>query len=605
MTLLVVLLGLALAGLTYLRLERLGRRAWVPMLCRAVAWISLGLLLLNLSCPARGTPLRPLVLLDASLSLGAAGGRWQEARDSARHIGEVRTFGDERLTSDSVPTRGRSLLAPALVAASVANRDITVVTDGEIDDRQDIPADILARSSVRIFPRAQHPDLAITRVSGPSQVSSSDSIPLEVTVESSGGRVRDSITVEVVAGSRRLAARVVRLTGANAGRVRLVLRPAALPKGDHLLVVRLVSSNDAEPRTDARLHLVTVAATPGVVLLAAPADWDSRFLYKTVREVSQLPVQGYVRVEGDRWRSVDDLRPVPLQQVRSAARQADLLILKGGVANFAKGSSARGVWSWPSGETGETQIQGDWYLSASDASPLSGAFIGQPVDSFPPAVQLTPTEPAPGEWVALYAQSGRRGPLRPAVIGGQEGRIRRVRVLSDGLWRWVFRGGSGEQSYRSWVAATVSWLLGAADTTRGVARPIQAVVPNGRPLLFQWVAPGIPVPQAISWSGTAGTPTLVHSPDADSLHFDGSGRATVWLPAGEYRYRLRGGGAGTVAVEQYSDEFIPKPITLPPHIGRGSRSTARTWARDWIWLFGVCVLALSGEWFSRRRLGLR
>ena len=64
---------------------------------------------------------------------------------------------------------------------------------------------------------------------------------------------------------------------------------------------------DAEPRTDARLHLVTVAPTPGVVLLAAPADWDSRFLYRTLRDVAQLPVRGFVRIEGDRWRSMADL----------------------------------------------------------------------------------------------------------------------------------------------------------------------------------------------------------------------------------------------------------------------------------------------------------
>ena len=53
-----------------------------------------------------------------------------------------------------------------------------------------------------------------------------------------------------------------------------------------------------------RLHIVTVAPTPGVVLLAGPADWDSRFLYRTLREVAQLPVRGFVRIEptaGGRW----------------------------------------------------------------------------------------------------------------------------------------------------------------------------------------------------------------------------------------------------------------------------------------------------------------
>src|SRR4051812_15897983 len=121
-----------------------------------------------------------------------------------------------------------------------------------------------------------------------------------------------------------------------------------------------------------RLHLVTVTATPGVVFLAAPADWDSRFLYRVLRDVSQLPLRGYLRLEGDRWRSMADLRPVATEQVRRAARRADLLILKGGVGNFAGSSLARGVWSWPSGEGGESRLPGDWYLSAADASPLAG-----------------------------------------------------------------------------------------------------------------------------------------------------------------------------------------------------------------------------------------
>jgi hypothetical protein len=80
---LVVLLAIAGAALTYLGLERLGRRALVPMAARAVAWAALGLLLLNVSCPVAGAPRRPIVLLDASLSMTAAGGGWARARPAA------------------------------------------------------------------------------------------------------------------------------------------------------------------------------------------------------------------------------------------------------------------------------------------------------------------------------------------------------------------------------------------------------------------------------------------------------------------------------------------------------------------------------------------
>ena len=214
-------------------------------------------------------------------------------------------------------------------------------------------------------------------------------------------------------------------------------------------------------------------------------------------------------------------------------------------------------------------------------------------------------EAGPRDWVGLYAQLGRRGPQRPAVLGRQEGRVRRVTVAADGLWRWAFRGGSSEQSYRSWVAATASWLLGGADSARGLARPVQPVVLNGRPVLFEWVGSGSPVPQGVTWSTMAEPVSAAAGQQPDTLHFDGEGRATEWLPPGEYRYRLGRGGSGTVAVEQYSDELLPRAVTLTPHAGRVQRATSRTAARDWLWLFGLCVLALSGEWLARRRLGLR
>jgi hypothetical protein len=102
----------------------------------------------------------------------------------------------------------------------------------------------------------------------------------------------------------------------------------------------------------------------------------------------------------------------------------------------------------------------------------------------------------------------------------------------------------------------------------------------------------------VAWSG-------VGAPPADTLRFDGSGRATVWLPPGEYRYRLSGGGGGTVAVEEYSEELLPRPVTLRDHAARARAPSSRRAARDWLWLFGLCVLGLAGEWIARRRLGLR
>jgi hypothetical protein len=117
-------------------------------------------------------------------------------------------------------------------------------------------------------------------------------------------------------------------------------------------------------------------------------------------------------------------------------------------------------------------------------------------------------------------------------------------------------------------------------------------------VIFEWIGPGAPAPLAVAWSGTT-------AQRADTLRFDGSGRANVWLAPGEYRYRLAGGGGGTVAVEQYSEELLPHRVTLVARSPRMAQPAGRSAARDWLWLFGVCLAALSGEWLARRRLGLR
>jgi hypothetical protein len=510
----------------------------------------------------------------------------------------VRLFGDERSGADTIPDRGRSLLAPALLAASAADRPVIVVTDGELEDARDVPPDLLARTSVRVFPRAPQPDVAITGVKGPSRITSGDSLVLEADVQTVGAPAADSAVVALEDGARRLARRTIRLGAARAGRVRLGASSAGLAPGDHMLQVVLVDQHDAEPRTDRRLHLLSIVPTPGIVVLAGPTDWDTRFLYRALKDVAQLPVRGYARIEAERWRSLQDLAVVGADQVRQAARRADVVVLKGNVGGITEGAQARGVWRWPSGETTDgTPTPGDWYLMSAGASPVAEAFAGFPVDSFPPAMQLIELRNPPADWIALSAQDGRRGPQWPAVVGRDLGRTREVTVLADGLWRWAFRGGSSEQSYRAWVAATLSWLLAGVDSAQGVARPLRAVVPNGRPVVFEWIGPGAARPVPVQWTGgRAGT---------DTLRFDGAGRAAVWLPPGEYRYKLAPGGAGTVAVEQYSEELLPRPVTVTSHEARAAPASATRSAREWPWLFALAVVGLAGEWVARRRLGLR
>jgi hypothetical protein len=172
-----------------------------------------------------------------------------------------------------------------------------------------------------------------------------------------------------------------------------------------------------------------------------------------------------------------------------------------------------------------------------------------------------------------------------------------VVTAADGLWRWSFRGGSSEQAYRGLVAATVSWLLAAADSTTAPARLVRAVAQQGRPLVFEWNGAGAPQALPVSWSGTAS--------GGDSLRFDGAGRAELRLGPGTYRYRLAGAHEGVAAVETYSDEWLPRAVTVTAQAGTPALDRERRSARDRPWLLGLAVLALCGEWLARRRLGLR
>ena len=595
--LLVALAGAALAAGTYLGLERLGRRALVPMSCRAVAWAAIGVLLVNVSCPAVALRERPIVLLDASLSLDAKAGQWRAARQLADSLGEPRRFGGVGPDRDpAVPAFGRSSLAASLGAAAASGRPVIIVSDGEIDDLPDVAPDLLAKAGVRVVPRRDGSDVAISAVDAPRRAVRGDTIGIAIDLRAFGA-LPESTSVTISDRGTVLARRSAAWRDGVA-RIAVRLPTSTLQPGERLLRVQRVGPPDLEPDTDERLIRLDLAETPGAVLLASPGDWDARFLYRAVRDVAGVPLRGFVRLEPGRWRDMRDLTPVSEADVRLAARNADLLLLKGATADYARTARARGVLTWPSGEGGETLLAGDWYLGEVGASPIAASLVGAPLDSFPPATALVPLQPDPESWVGLSAQEGRRGASRPVIVGRTAGRVRTVTVAADGLFRWSFRGGSSEQAYRSLVGGTIAWLLGGADSLGGAARPVRHVVQRGQPVVFEWRAAGQPMPTPVQLQSAAGAL-------GDTLRFDGAGRAELWLPPGEWRYTLDGGGAGLMAVERFADELMPRARVLVDQSAASSLTPRRTSVRDQLWLFGLALLALAGEWFARRRLGLR
>jgi hypothetical protein len=537
------------------------------------------------------------VLLDGSLSMGAVGGVGAAAADSARRWGVVRWFGADPTGPDSAPGFGRSPLAPRLIAAAALERPVVIVTDGAIDDLDELPKDLLDRATVRLFPRAEIADLALLRILTADRVTLGDTIRLDVTLGRYGA-IGDSATVEVILGTRLLTTRRLRL-GPSGGHVVLPVESRALGAGDHLLDVRVRGRGDQEPGDDQRSVLVRVSLLPGAVILAAPPDWDARQLHATLRDVAALPVKGYARLGAAGWRSMEDQRRVSPEEVARAARGADLLVLKGDVGEAARGVRPRGLWRWPSGEGGETELQGDWYaVPGNGASPLAGAWSGVSPEELPPLSPVTPIEPEPGEWVGLNAQLGRRGVERPVIVGRDSAGIRTLLFAADGFWRWAFRPAGSEEAYRQVVAGVTNWLLAAADTGVGAVRPLRRVVPLGTPIQFAWTGPGAAAPSIVVFSGDGGTRT-------DTLLFDGEGHAEVRLPPGRHAYQVRGGGRGVVAVERWSEEFVPRASRLTAHDAPPSAGTSRSALRDRGWLYALIVLLLAVEWWVRRRMGLR
>lgn len=586
------LLAAVAAVLSYRFLEEWTPRSWLPAGLRALGWAFLALLLVNASCPAAPAVTRPLVLLDGSLSMQASGGKFSEALSAAKRLGEIRLLGVP--PRDSTPVGGRSRFAAAVSAAEASGRPVILVTDGEVEDGEEILA-AGAIPEIRLFRRDSSPDIALTRVDGTTRLTAGDTLRLALEIAATGPAMSGRrLLLEVREDSQLWLRGIAIIDSGGRARARLEGPIPAVPPGAHVLRVAITDAKDGEPRTDTRLWVVHLVPTPGVVLLASPPSWESRFLITTLRDVAAVPVRGYLETEPGLWRRAGDLRPASSAEVSEAARKADLLVTVGGVNEVARGTRARARWSWPGGAT----LTGDWYVSPGGPSPVGGALTGLPVDSFPPGTAITELTAGPTDWVGMTAQLGRRGAARPVLVGRDSAGVRRVTTGIEGLWRWAFRGGSSEQGYRALIASAATWLLGATDTATGKAQLEREVVANGLPATFRWTGSGNPAPVGIVWMGQAFS-------RRDTLVFDGEGRSEVLLPPGAWRYRLDGGGNGTLGVEEYSDEFVSRPVTLADRKSAVGLTRFRKPVRGWIWLFGAAVLAFAGEWTARRRLGLR
>ena len=579
------------------------------VILRVVAVLALILLLWN---PARSHLLpsgdQPIVLLDASLSM--SGAPWKAALDSARRGRTgggalIWRFGTRVDAFDTTPPRdGATRLGPALEAAAGRAGQVIVVTDGEIEDAASIPADLLRRPRVILQPSAATFDAYVANVDGTRHVTRSDTVRLKVSYgtggKREGGSGKGTATLVASVGERRLMTQAVVLPDSGVLETIITLPASRFTvPGWQVLEIRLNGVNDAEPRDDARLFAIEVSLEPAAVVFASPPDWEARFLARTLADVARIPVKVFVETEPGRWRDAATLAPVATGELSRVAANARLLAAVGDPQRARPfiGASRRARLSWPTNGQG-----GDWYVERPQASPFSAALSGVLWDSLPPATAVVAAPPPDsGGTIALTARLARRGPARPIVRLDERDGGREATVTAAGLWRWAFRGGAAEEAYRSLIAALVDWLLGergAGGRERVVLESPE--VPNGLPVVWRWSS--VEDPRALAVTLRSGEATRI-----DTLRFDAAGRAELVLPPGVYRYAVSGGPPseqGVVAVETYSDEWLPRAPSLHAQPGEPTARIASTGLRDHWWLFAIAIAALATEWALRRRQGL-
>ncbi len=477
MLVLIGLVAAAAALAVYLLLERVGT-AGIPLaVLRAVAWGSLAALLLDPGC-RRTAPSAPVVLLDHSFSMsdpgsaaGAGGARWRAALDTARAIagrgGRILLFGaqPEALAPGAAPDAPATRLLPAWREAAALGGPVAVVTDGEVDDAQDLPPDFLRSARVVVLPRPERADVGVAGLDLSPALRAGDTATAVVVLVAAGTAPSDTASLDLLEGARVVARTKVALGGGGSLRRELRFVPAPPPAGAEREVRRFVARvsgvrDDAEPRDDARETLAEVSRTGAITLLSDSPDWDFRTLAATLPLTAGVPVSAYVRVApGAPWRDARSLKPVGRDAVEAAVRGASLVVVHGTAAGMAPlaALARHALWRWTA--AGDA-VAGDWYVApAETASPVGAALGGVPADSLPPLESLAERPADTAAWTALAARLSRRGRAWPAITGAEAGDRRVVRVAGSGLWRWASKGGVAAEAYRSLVAALTDWLL--------------------------------------------------------------------------------------------------------------------------------------------------
>ncbi|MGH7678097.1 MAG: hypothetical protein ACRENU_06490 [Gemmatimonadaceae bacterium] len=594
--LLAVALGVAAAALQYVpprtpaRVLRAGLGAM-----RALAIALVAALLFDAPLgPSR--PLRPAVFVDASLSMtregaGLSGAAWDSARalrgDSIWFFGDtVRTAGSAQAPSDAA-TRVR----PVIERTMATGQPAVLITDGEVQDSSALDG-LASGSRIVVLARPPHNDAAVVAMDAPRAAVEGDSVAVRVTL-GAGAQGAAAGFVSLTLDDRPLGRWPLEPMSAWAERQYDLRVRAGGTQGPGILRTVVSSPGDAEPRNDTLAATIEVSRAASAVFVSTSPDQDARFAIAVLRGTLALPTRGFLRIAPGMWRQEGSLAPATESEVRQAVREAPVAILHGDTTIFGSPQAATlgplALIVPPDADDGE------WYIAATPASPLSGALAAIPIESLPPVVA---GPPATGEWTALEARRGREALRRPVIVGRDEPR-RVVTVTGSGFWRWRFRGGASGDAYAALWGGIFDWLAAERADRRG-AVPEESSVRAGNP---------------VRWRRGSRPDSLVRvivqrrrDPRADTfaLRFGASNavQETPPLPQGIYEVTIPGGR--TLLAINASAELLPSRNRLVSGtVGRRAAADNAPRARNSGWLYALAVLLLCAEWVIRRRVGLR
>jgi hypothetical protein len=541
---------------------------------------------------------RPWVALDVSASMarGRDSAAWTLARNAARSAwaDSILLVGDS-LRAGPIPARPADQathLGAVVERALASGRPAIVVTDGESPDASTL-RELPSGSRIVLVAHRPAPDAALASLDAPRAMIAGDTLEVRITiVAGAGGAGRG--TVALALDDRVLAQARLDSLAPWAERDLAVRAKVDAPAGPAVLRAVLSAAGDAEPRNDTLAVGADIARQAGAVFVSTSPDYDARYALAVLRGAVSLPTRGYYRVSPGNWRLDGTLASVSESAVRAAFRDAPIAVLHGDTAIFGaprKATNAPLALIVP--VTGDGS---EWYATGAPTSPLSPALAGLPWDSLSP-IAVGRDEPK-GSWKALDARRGREAFTRTVIAGDDDPR-RVVIVAASDLWRWKFRGGASADAYTALWGSIFDFLAAERADARA-AVPDARVIRAGEPVRWRrGAATGDSVVHAVL------TPRGGGRPDTVALRFaPGNALAdSPALPQGTYDVAVPGGRA--VLVVNAAGEMVPRPPQVRAGaIGGAAPRGAAPSSRDEWWIYVVLVLALCGEWVSRRRVGM-